>query len=46
MKYTNVKPDSFCFYGLRDPETPYEVDFGTENDDLREENGFYWDVSF
>jgi hypothetical protein len=41
MKYTNVKPDSFCF-----PETPYEVDFGTENDELREENGFYWDVSF
>jgi hypothetical protein len=32
-------------YELREPETPYGVDFGPENDDLRQENEFYWDVS-
>ena len=32
-------------YELREPETPYKADFGPENDGLRQENTFYWDVS-
>jgi putative transposase len=32
-------------YELREPETPYEADFGHENAGLRQENGYFGDVS-
>jgi len=32
-------------YELREAETPYETDFSLGNEDLRQENIFYWDVS-
>jgi hypothetical protein len=32
-------------YELRESETPYEADFGLENEDLRQENTFYLNVS-
>ena len=32
-------------YELRESETSYKADFGLENEDLRQENTFYWDVS-
>jgi hypothetical protein len=32
-------------YAIREPETPYGNDFDPENDDLRQENVFHWDVS-
>jgi putative transposase len=31
-------------YELRDPEIPYKAVFGPPNDDLREENGFFWEL--
>ena len=33
-------------YELREPETSYEAVFRPENGDLRDENTFYWDVTF
>lgn len=33
-------------YELREPETAYGADFGPENEDLRQENAFYWDLSY
>jgi hypothetical protein len=32
-------------YELREPEIPYEAHFSPENDDLRQENAFFWDES-
>ncbi len=32
-----------CF-SLREPATPYSIDFATENDALRQDNTFYWNV--
>ena len=32
-------------YELRDPEIPYKALFAPENDDLREENAFFWELS-
>jgi REP element-mobilizing transposase RayT len=32
-------------YELREPEASYEAHFGHENDDLRQENTYFWDVS-
>ena len=32
-------------YELRDPEIPYKAVFGPQNDDLREENAFFWELS-
>jgi hypothetical protein len=32
-------------YELREPEISYEANFGHENDDLRQENTYFWDVS-
>ena len=32
-------------FELREPEVPYKANFGPENDDLRQENRFYWDIS-
>ena len=32
-------------YELREPQTSYEANFGHENDDLRQENIYFWDVS-
>lgn len=32
-------------YELRDPETSYGAVFGPQNDTLREENAFFWDLS-
>ena len=34
-----------CFE-LREPDTPYEALFRPQNADLRQENMFYWDVTF
>jgi hypothetical protein len=34
------------FYELREPETSYKADFGLENDGLRQENSYFWDLSF
>jgi hypothetical protein len=31
-------------YELPEPEIPYEGDFALKNDDLRQENPFYWDI--
>jgi len=33
-------------YELREPETSYEAIFWPENGDLRDENRYYWDVTF
>jgi hypothetical protein len=33
-------------YELRDAETPYGAVFSLQNGDLRDENTFYWDVTF
>jgi len=33
------------FYELREPETSYRADFGLENDGLRQENKYFWDLS-
>ena len=33
-------------YELREPETAYGPGFGSENEDLRQENAFYWDLSY
>jgi len=33
-------------YELRDAETPYGAVFSPQNGDLRDENTFYWDVTF
>ena len=30
---------------LGEPETPYKGDFGHENEDLRQENTYFWDLS-
>lgn len=32
-------------YELREPETPYGANLGPRNEDLSQENTFYWDVS-
>jgi REP element-mobilizing transposase RayT len=32
-------------YELRESETPYKADFGHENGGLRQENGYFWDLS-
>lgn len=32
-------------YGLREPETCYEADFGLKKVGLRQENAFFWDIS-
>jgi hypothetical protein len=32
-------------YELREPEISYEADIGHENDDLRRENTYFWNVS-
>jgi len=34
------------YYELREPETSYKADFGLENDGLRQENSYFWDLSF
>ncbi len=31
---------------LREPEIPYEALFGLKNEDLRDENTFFWDVTY
>jgi putative transposase len=33
------------FYELREPEISYGANFGHENDDLRQENTYFWDIS-
>jgi hypothetical protein len=33
------------FYELREPETPYDTNFGFKNVGLRQENTFYWEIS-
>ncbi|MBI5967893.1 MAG: transposase [Deltaproteobacteria bacterium] len=33
-------------YELRDPPTAYGAEFGLENAGLRQENAFYWDMSY
>jgi len=33
------------FYELREPENSYRADFGLENDGLRQENKYFWDLS-
>lgn len=31
-------------YELREPETPYDTDFGVKNGGLNQENKFYWEI--
>jgi len=33
------------FYELRELETSYKTDFGLENDNLSQENWYFWDQS-
>ncbi len=34
--------DSGNIFQLRDPAVPYNLDFGTKNDDIGVENGYLW----
>jgi hypothetical protein len=33
------------FYEFQEPLTAHGADFGPKNEDLRQENAFYWDIS-